>query len=55
MTVENGDDAQALALRFREIIIDISFRIDHGGFAVRAEKIGGMSDPSTKKRFRYMA
>ncbi len=51
MTVENGDDAHALALRLSKIIIDIAFRIDHGSFAVRAEKIGSMSESLDKKAF----
>ena len=51
MAVEDRDDAQPFALRFGEIIIDIAFRIDHGGFAVGAKKIRSVSKSFDKEAF----
>ena len=51
MTVEDGDDAQPFAFGLGDVIIDIAFRIDHGGFTVRAEKIGSVSEPFDKETF----
>ena len=52
MAVENGDDAQALAFRFRDIIIHIAFRIDHRGLTVGAEKIGSVRESFDKETFQ---
>ena len=51
MAVEDGDDAQAFAFRLGEIILDVAFRIDDSGFAVGAEKIGGVRESFDKETF----
>ena len=51
MAVENRDDAQPFALGLGDIIIDIAFRIDHGGFAVRAKKIRSVSKSFDEETF----
>ena len=42
---------KSFALRLGEVIIDIAFRIDHGGLTVGAEKIGSMSESFDKEAF----
>jgi len=51
MAVENRDDLESGAFRFLEVILDIAFRVDHRGLAVRAEKIRSVRQPFDKESF----
>ncbi len=51
VAIENGGDAQSFALRFGDVIIDIAFRIDHGGLAVRTDEIRSVSKSFDKETF----
>ena len=51
VAVENRDDAQSFTLGLGDIIIDVAFRIDHGGFAVRAKKVRSVSKSFDEETF----
>ena len=52
MTIEDRDDLESFALRLLQVIFDIPFRIDHGGFTVGAEEIGSVGESFDKKAFQ---
>ncbi len=51
MAVENGDYPEAFTFRFGDVIVDVAFRIDDGGFAVRSEEVGSVSKSFNKESF----